>query len=592
MANAYVVDTSAVIDKAVSKLVRNKEIKGRIIVPMAVIAELENQANRGHEIGFIGLEELQEIRKLPGCQIEFSGERPNEMQIKFAKSGYIDAMIREIAFREKATLITADLVQAESGKAFGLEVMHIKGKIVKEKLTIEKFFDDKTMSVHIKAECHVMAKKGSPGNWKLEKADDKKLSSEDVQAIAKEIVEKSRVDPDTMIEISRRGSTIVQYKNYRIVIVRPPVSDGWEITAVRPLKKLELANYKLPEALLERIKEKSRGIVISGDPGAGKSTFAQALAELYLSIGKVVKTIESPRDLQLPDEITQYSKNFASSEEIHDILFLSRPDNIIFDEMRDTPDFELYTDLRLGGSECIGVLHGASPIDAIQRFISRMEVGMIPSVVDTVIFIQAGNIAKVYRLEMMVKVPTGMTEADLARPVVEVRDFDNDRLEYEIYSYGEQTVVIPVSGSQRTGAHELAEKTIEREFKKYATRVKVEVVSDNKALVYVPEEEMAKIIGKKGSMISVIEKSLGMHIDLRELMSEKDEVKYTISERNNSLIFFINNNGKQVDFYVDDTFLFRAISGKRGEIKVNKKSDIGRKLVYALDNKRDVKLKA
>src|SRR3989344_9600562 len=126
--NVYVVDTSAIIEKAVSKMIKAKEIKGRIIVPMAVIAELENQANHGHEIGFIGLEELQEIRKLKDVQLEFSGERPNEMQIKFAKAGYIDAMIREIAFREKATLITADLVQAESGKAFGLEVIHIKGK--------------------------------------------------------------------------------------------------------------------------------------------------------------------------------------------------------------------------------------------------------------------------------------------------------------------------------------------------------------------------------------------------------------------------------------------------------------------------------
>ena len=131
--NVYVVDTSAVIEKAISKLIKEGEVKGRIIVPMAVISELENQANRGHEIGFIGLEELQEIRKLPGVEIEFSGERPNEMQIKFAKSGYIDAMIREIAFREKAILITADMVQAESGKAFGLKVMHIKTRPVKVK---------------------------------------------------------------------------------------------------------------------------------------------------------------------------------------------------------------------------------------------------------------------------------------------------------------------------------------------------------------------------------------------------------------------------------------------------------------------------
>jgi len=40
---------------------------------------------------------------------------------------------------------------------------------------------------------------------------------------------------------------------------------------------------------------------------------------------------------------------------------------------------------------------------------------------------------------MEVKVPSGMTEADLARPVVTVKDFETNKLEYELYSYGEET---------------------------------------------------------------------------------------------------------------------------------------------------------
>ena len=46
----YVVDTSVIIEKIVSKLVKKKEIEGTIIVPNAVVAELEAQANRGLEI--------------------------------------------------------------------------------------------------------------------------------------------------------------------------------------------------------------------------------------------------------------------------------------------------------------------------------------------------------------------------------------------------------------------------------------------------------------------------------------------------------------------------------------------------------------
>src|SRR3989344_2839943 len=454
----YVLDTSAVIEKAVTQMHKKGKIDGTILIPHAVVSELENQGNKGLEIGFIGLEEIQEIRKLD-LKIEFVGERPNEFQIRQAKSGEIDALIRNIAHAEKATLITADLVQSESGKAFGLEVIYLAPKSLKEKLEIEKFFDETTMSIHLKAKCPPFRKKGSPGNWVLEKVTDEILSNEKLREFAKEIVERTRLDEESFLEISRRGSTIVQFKNYRIVIVKPPVSDGWEITVVRPIKKLDLEDYKIQPKLLEKLKE-ARGIIIAGETGSGKSTFAQAIAEDYAKSGKITKTVESPRDLQLSDEITQYSKNFSSSQEIHDILFLSRPDYIVFDEMRDTPDFQLYIDIRLAGSNVLGVLHSATPIDAVQRFINRLDTGMIPSVVDTILYIDKGKISKVLTLKMLVKVPTGMMEADLARPVVEIRDFESNQLEYEIYSYGEETVVIPVSKEKKKGAKDkLAEKS-------------------------------------------------------------------------------------------------------------------------------------
>ena len=99
--NKYVVDTTVLIEKLISKFIKSKEIEGAILIPHAVVAELENQANRGQEIGFLGLEEIQEIRKLCSktVSMEFVGERPTEKQIKFAKSGEIDAYIRELGYR-------------------------------------------------------------------------------------------------------------------------------------------------------------------------------------------------------------------------------------------------------------------------------------------------------------------------------------------------------------------------------------------------------------------------------------------------------------------------------------------------------------
>jgi ATPase len=52
---------------------------------------------------------------------------------------------------------------------------------------------------------------------------------------------------------TERGSTILQIQEYRIVIVRPPFSDGYEITAVRPVKNLDFDEYELPEILSERL---------------------------------------------------------------------------------------------------------------------------------------------------------------------------------------------------------------------------------------------------------------------------------------------------------------------------------------------------
>ena len=125
----YVVDTSAVINKFLPHLIR-KGLKGRVIIPNAVMAELENQANRGREEGFIGLEEITKLHQIKQIKLQFQGIRPGEMHIKFARSGEIDALIRETARLNKATLITADLVQAKSSQAYGLQVIYLPPKAI------------------------------------------------------------------------------------------------------------------------------------------------------------------------------------------------------------------------------------------------------------------------------------------------------------------------------------------------------------------------------------------------------------------------------------------------------------------------------
>ena len=170
----------------------------------------------------------------------------------------------------------------------------------------------------------------------------------------------------------------------------------------------------------------------AGTPGSGKTTLASSLANFYSSKGKIVKTFESPKDMQLNPEVTQYGPLEGSFEKTADILLLVRPDYTIFDEVRKTKDFQVFADMRLSGVGMIGVVHSSKPIDAIQRFMGRVELGLVPHIIDTVIYVKEGAINKIYFLKLIVKVPTGMTESDLARPVVEVREFETDELVYEL----------------------------------------------------------------------------------------------------------------------------------------------------------------
>ncbi len=141
----YVVDTSVIINKFMPKLIE-KGVKGRIIIPNAVIAEMENLANKGNEAGFIGLEEVANLHKLKKkykLSISFTGPRPDIKHIKYAKSGEIDALIRGIAFKNKAVLITADLVQAKSAQAYGIKIIFLKPRFVKKKKSWISFFKRK-----------------------------------------------------------------------------------------------------------------------------------------------------------------------------------------------------------------------------------------------------------------------------------------------------------------------------------------------------------------------------------------------------------------------------------------------------------------
>jgi len=73
------VDTSAIINGKITELVKKGKLKNvEIIIPQLVMGELQAQAAKGRETGYIGLEEIKKIRKEAEkhkIKLRFVGER-------------------------------------------------------------------------------------------------------------------------------------------------------------------------------------------------------------------------------------------------------------------------------------------------------------------------------------------------------------------------------------------------------------------------------------------------------------------------------------------------------------------------------------
>lgn len=594
-----VIDTSIIINGQIIRLIEQEKIKNcTLIIPEAVIDELQSQASQGKEQGFVGLEEIKKIQSISNkysIELKIVGQLPNAEDIKLASHGRIDAIIKEVAKQNNAYLFTSDRLQSLVAQAEGIQV-HYESVQQKNRLEFLKFFDSDTMSVHLKEGLPPMGKRGKPGSFVLTKLSDDILSREYLREITTQILESSKLNESGNIEISKPGALVIQHGEYRIAITQQPFSESYEITIVHPIVKLALDEYGISEKLMDRFSKKAEGVLISGPPGSGKSTLASGLADFYNKLGKIVKTFESPRDLQVDKSITQYTRLDGSFENSADILLLVRPDYTIFDEVRRKEDFRIFADLRLSGVGMVGVVHANSPLDAVQRFIGKIELGIIPNVIDTVVFIKDGKIGKVHELELKVKVPSGMVEQDLARPVIEIRDFENNQLEYEIYTFGEENVVVPVSGkTDKFGIEKLAEDKIKEVFRRFDPSVQVQILSDNRIKVMANKENIPSIIGRGGATINELEKMLKLHIDVEENPESEEfhhEIPFSFGESKNALIIQVPRKFERryVELHVADKFITSSRVGNKGQIKIPKKSDSAKSLMQFSNSKNDIKI--
>ncbi len=646
-------DTSVLIDGRITSMIKAGEYKGAtIIVPEAVIAELEAQANNGREIGFSGLGELQSLCKMAEektIELKFSGVRPSLEQVKLASGGEIDAMIRNIAIENAARFITSDNVQAEVARAKGLDVIYLKPQVTDfVPLAIDQFFDEHTIAVYLKERVQPMGKKGTISEMKLVKIREQPTSEYQLRMMAQEILERAKRDPDGFIEVEKRGITVVQIGSMRIAIARRPFSDGMEITAVRPIVDVTLKDYAKSDIITKRITSEKRGMLIIGAPGSGKTTLAQNLATYLSDSGFVVKTMEAPRELQVPDQITQYTMLDGSMANTADVLLLVRPDFVIFDELRKNEDFNVFADMRLAGLGMVGVIHANGVQDAIQRFSDRADFSVLSQIFNTVIFVRQGIITKVYDVGFTIKVPEGMASEMHLRPVTTITDHETGELVLDVFRYDGETIVMPVMAAapasapaprsaqiqvqhvgqpvlpsqpvrtpsqapdaakkepeERTG-WKLTEKEIQREIGRYTEGfVDVQMISDTKAVVYIDDKDVPAAIGKGGKNVSAIVNKLGIGIDIkprtefdRQQAQPRADEEFSLgggikiqTDKKQLTIIAPGESGRIVDVFAGKEYLFTATVNESGEIHLAKNSSIAQEMIRRHANNEVIRLR-
>lgn len=486
-----------------------------------------------------------------------------------------------------------------------------------ERSVLAQYFEEDVLSVHLKEGVPPMAKRGSVESVQLVQLAEEPLERAQLHAIMDEVMDLVPRHRGSSVEIEHEGSLVVQMGPYRIAAASPPFSDGMEVTAVKQVRQLELDEYDLDPQLVAHLEDYHRGVLVSGRPGDGKTTFARAVAMHLRDMGAVVKTMESPRDMVLPDDVTQYAPLEGSWELTAELLLMVRPDFVVFDEVRKTEDFQVYADMRLAGVGLVGVVHANSAINAVQRLIGRVELGLLPQIVDTVLHLNKGSIESALGLVPTVKVPEGMFEQDLARPVVVVQDLATGVPRFELYTYGDQLVVMPIqSGGGASSANgpgvaarrQVTEDEVVETLESLVTGpVEVEMPYPGRARVFVEPGDASAIIGRGGTTVKELERELGVRIDVVSDGADRGGrgrgaarrgggggnqrvTDFSSRETKNNITLYVPGRfqGKQADVEVDGRVVGSSRVTKRGAVRFAKRSRAGRAIMDGLGSGADI----
>ena len=141
---------------------------------------------------------------------------------------------------------------------------------------------------------------------------------------------------------------------------------------------------------------------------------------------------------------------------------------------------------------------------------------------------------------MTVKPPSGMQE-ELARPVIEVVEFPSGKVTHEMFAFGSEIAVVPVSGvntaSGPTPVAALARDQLVKKVRDWVgVQCAVKITGINSAEIYAPKGMVATLIGKGGENIRDLQEELGgMKLSVSSFSEMPNDVKFTPEERYETL---------------------------------------------------------
>lgn len=191
--------------------------------------------------------------------------------------------------------------------------------------------------------------------------------------------------------------TLLPFNRERLEGTIAPISDRAAFTIRKPAKftypledyvKKKIINNKqydfISEALLSR-----KNIIVSGGPGTGKTTLANAVVKKMSDICDRSQRIVVLEDIaeikcEMPNVLAMVTSQHVSMTTLLKIAMRSRPDRILVGEVRDAAALDLLKSWNTGCPGGLATIHANSTESSVLRLLSLAQEANIPPPTDLV----------------------------------------------------------------------------------------------------------------------------------------------------------------------------------------------------------------